>query len=246
MLKLSKYKATTQNSHVFRAKVQKFTQLLNDDNLGFLNAHIYIKKWLTIWQKRHKQKNVPFFTGRQGLKERVSKVSRCISTKRPGLSVHTLNSAWTSVFLSYWSPLISFHTLSATLSTTLSHLIPAHTFVTLVLAMIGNFFIGMFHILDCHSRCLTSLPVLSGWIPTSVLDAVLPVVLEHPRTFWVAAICTASSCFTNFALPSHYSPAYSTLGSTTLVRIFTVDTYYYFLASICGSVRIAFILPTCV
>ena len=47
--------------------------------------------------------------------------------------------------------------------------------------------------------------VLSGYIPSSALNTVFLVVLEHRSTFLATVICTASSCFTNFAFPSHTS-----------------------------------------
>ena len=83
---------------------------------------------------------------------------------------------------------------------------------------------------------LTSLFVLSGYIPSSVLL----VVLEHPSICLAAVICAVSSFFTNFVFPSHTSPAYSNFGTITSIRI-----HYLIPVSRCGSVRIASILPTC-
>ena len=78
----------------------------------------------------------------------------------------------------------------------------------------------------------------SGHISSSALDIVLLVVLEHPSTLLAAVFGTVSSCFTNFVFPSHTSPAYSSFGTITLIRI------HLLLASRCESVRIASILPT--
>ena len=122
--------------------------------------------------------------------------------------------------ISSWFPPISFHAFS----TTLSHLIPARPFVnfshTALSAMAGNLFCGMFLTLYCHFIFLTSLVYFSGYIPSSALHAVLLVVLEHPRTFLAAVICTVSSCFTNFAFPSHTTSAYSSFGTITLIIIY--------------------------
>ena len=60
---------------------------------------------------------------------------------------------------------------------------------------------------------------LRGYIPIPALSTVLLVVLEHPGTFLAAVVCTVSSCLTNFAFPSHSSPAYSSFGTITLIRI---------------------------
>ena len=88
-----------------------------------------------------------------------------------------------------------------------------------------------------------SLFVLSGYIPSSSLNTVLRVVLEHPinSTFLAAVVCTVSSCFTNFAFPSHTCPAYSSFGTIAFIKI-----HILILVSRCESVRIASILPTCV
>ena len=59
----------------------------------------------------------------------------------------------------------------------------------------------------------------SEYIPNSVFSAVLLVVLEHPSIFLVAVICTVSGCFTNFAFPSHTSPAYANFGTITFIRM---------------------------
>ena len=72
-------------------------------------------------------------------------------------------------------------------------------------------------------------PISYGWqplfwqvpyfiaIPSSGLDTVLLVVLEHPSIFLAAVICAVSSCFTNFAFPSYTSPAYSSFGTITFI-----------------------------
>ena len=86
--------------------------------------------------------------------------------------------------------------------------------------MAGNlFFSGILSTLYCRFNFLACLFVLCGYIPSSALDTVLLVVLEHPSMCLAAVTCTVSSCFTNFAFPSHSSPAYSNLGTTTLIRI---------------------------
>ena len=56
--------------------------------------------------------------------------------------------------------------------------------------------------LDCWYTLFPAGPglylFLSGYIPISALTTVLLVVLQHPSSFFLAAvICTASSCFTN-------------------------------------------------
>ena len=84
--------------------------------------------------------------------------------------------------------------------------------------MAGNLFSGILHVLYCHFNFLTSLFVLSGYIPNSALNTALFVVLEHPSISLAAVICTVSSCFTNFASPSHTSPAYSNFGTITFIR----------------------------
>ena len=67
--------------------------------------------------------------------------------------------------------------------------------------------------LYCRFNFLTSLFVSSGHIPitSSALKTVFLVVHEHPSIFLAAVICTVSSCFTNFAFPSHTCPAHSNL-----------------------------------
>ena len=85
--------------------------------------------------------------------------------------------------------------------------------------MAGNLFFGMLlTLVYCYFNFLASLrthlfeagtctlPVLL-YIP--VHSGVLLVVLEHPSTFLAAVIWTFSSCFTDFALPSHMAPAHS-------------------------------------
>ena len=112
---------------------------------------------------------------------------------------------------SSWSPPKSFHVFSATLS----HLVPARTFFifshTALSTIAGNIVFGIFFILYCHFIFLMSLIVLGGYIPSSALNTVFLVVVEHPSIFLAAAICTVSSCCANFAFPSHTSPAYSLL-----------------------------------
>ena len=139
--------------------------------------------------------------------------------------------------ISYWFPPSSFHTFSPTLS----NLIPALSFVTFshtaLPAMAGNLFFGIFLVLECH-YCCSRIFVLSGYIPSSALTSVLPVVLEHPNTFVAAVICIVSSCFSNFAFPSH-TYAYSSFGTFTFIRIRIL-----LLVSWCESVRIGSILPT--
>ena len=71
--------------------------------------------------------------------------------------------------------------------------------------MTGNLIFGMFLALNCHSHLLTYLSVVSGYNPSSALNTVLLVVRQHPSTFSAAVIRTVSSCFTNFAFPSHPS-----------------------------------------
>ena len=68
-------------------------------------------------------------------------------------------------------------------------------------------FIGVLLTSDCHFHFLASRFELSGYIPSSDLSTVLLVVLEHPSTSLAAVICTVSSCFNNFAFPTHTSPA---------------------------------------
>ena len=143
--------------------------------------------------------------------------------------------------ISSWFPPTSVHTFS----TTLSHLIPARPCVTFshtaLSAMAGTLFFGMFLTFYCHFNFLTSLFVLSGYIPSSALDIVLLVVLEHPSTFLDSVICTDFQLFYQLrAFPSHVSPAYSSFGTITLIRI-----HILILVSRCESGRIASILPTC-
>ena len=52
----------------------------------------------------------------------------------------------------------------------------------------------------CLFNFLTSLFFLSGYISNSALNTLLLVVREDPIAFLVAAICTVSSCFTDFAV----------------------------------------------
>ena len=79
-----------------------------------------------------------------------------------------------------WLPLISFQKYS----TTLSHLIPARPFVTFsrtaLSATAGNLYFSVFLTSYRHFNFLTSLFVLSGYIPSSAPKNVLLVVLEHP------------------------------------------------------------------
>ena len=100
---------------------------------------------------------------------------------------------------------------------------------------LATYFLAYYFILPFQ---LSHVSVLSGYIPSSAinsaLNTVLLVVLEHPSIFLASAICTASSCLTNFAFPSHISPAYSNFGTITLVRI-----HLLILVSRCESVRIA-------
>ena len=106
--------------------------------------------------------------------------------------------------------------------------------------MAGNLFSGKFFTLYCPFNFPTPLFVLSGCIPSSSLNTVLLVVLEHRSIFLAAVICIVfSSWFTNFAFPSHTS-AYSNFGTITFLRI-----HILILVSRCGSVSIAPILPTC-
>ena len=77
----------------------------------------------------------------------------------------------------------------------------------------GNLFSAIFLTSCCHFNFLASLSVLRGYIPSSALNTVLLVVLEHHSIFLAAIICTVSNCFTNFAFPSHSSPAYSNFGT---------------------------------
>ena len=112
---------------------------------------------------------------------------------------------------SSWSSPISFHIFS----TTLSHHIPGRPFAifshTALSTMAGNIFSGIFFTLYYHCSFPASLFVLSGYNPSSALDTVIPVVLEHPSIFLAAVVCTVSNCFTNFTFPFHTSPAYSDL-----------------------------------
>ena len=108
-----------------------------------------------------------------------------------------------------------------TLSTTLFHRIPARPFVTFSqtyqLWLATSF-------LECSSLYIaisTFLRVdlfLSGHIPSSALNTLLLVVLEHPGAFLAAITCIVSSCFTNIAFPSHTS-AYYNFGTITFTRI---------------------------
>ena len=98
----------------------------------------------------------------------------------------------------------------------------------------------MFLALYCHFRFLVSLFVLSGYVPSFALNTVSLVVLEHLGILLAAVICTAvSNYFTNFASPSHISPAYSSFGGIAVIRI-----HLLILVSRRESVRIAPILPT--
>ena len=106
--------------------------------------------------------------------------------------------------------------------------------------MAGNLFSGILFTLYCRFNFLASLFVLSGYIPSSALTTVLLVVLQHPSIFLAAVICTVFSCFTNFAFPSHASPAYSNFDTITFIK-----THLLILVSRFESVRTASILLTC-
>ena len=58
--------------------------------------------------------------------------------------------------------------------------------------MAGSLFAGIFFTLFCHFNFLTSLFVLSGYIPSSALNTVILVVLEHPSIFLAAVVRTVS------------------------------------------------------
>ena len=112
---------------------------------------------------------------------------------------------WTAVSL-----LVSSHTLSITLS----HHLPACPFVafsqTALSAMAGNLSFGMLLGWYCRFNFLTALFVWSGCDPSSAFNStVLLVVREHPSIFSAAVICAVSSCFADFAFPSHTSLARS-------------------------------------
>lgn len=103
---------------------------------------------------------------------------------------------------------MSFHTFS----TMLSNLIPAYLFVTFshtaLLTLADNLFLGMLRKLYCHSSFLMSLFVVSGFNPNATLNAVLPVVFEHPSVSFAAGPCAAFSSFIIFTFP-HHTFAYS-------------------------------------
>ena len=71
--------------------------------------------------------------------------------------------------------------------------------------------------------CSTShVSICFGWAQSqfcSIYCITTVVVLEHLRTL-TAVICTAYNCSTKFALPSRTSPAYSSFGTTTFIRMY--------------------------
>ena len=106
-------------------------------------------------------------------------------------------------------------------------------------AMAGNLFSGIFPTSYCHFNFLTSPFVSSGYTPSSALITVSLVVLEHPSIFLAHVTRAVSSCFTNFAFPSHTPPAYSSFGTVTVIEI-----HILIQVSRCESARIESILPT--
>ena len=62
--------------------------------------------------------------------------------------------------------------------------------------MAGKLFSDIFLTLYCRFNFLTSLFVVTGYIPSSALNTVLLVVFEHPSIFLAAVICTV--CFQVF------------------------------------------------
>ena len=145
-----------------------------------------------------------------------------------------------------WFPPKSFHIFSSSLS----HLIPARLFVIFshtassTMARI-NLFSGTFFTLHCHFNFLAFPFGLIGYIPSSAPSApVLHIVLEHTNNsiFLAAVICTAavSGCFTNFAFPSHTSPAYSSFGAIPFTKRKSSNTTIKIKVR---SVRTASVLP---
>ena len=122
----------------------------------------------------------------------------------------------------------------------------------------------------CYSFPYSSIRYLSGYIPSSALNpfrTAVPLwgqtsqfsstlspkrdcgskrtvvfVLEL-RIFLAAVICTVSNYCTNFAFPSHTSPAYSSFGAVTFTRMHLL-ILLLIIASRCESVRTASILRT--
>ena len=99
----------------------------------------------------------------------------------------------------------------------------------------------MFLGLYCHLNSLASLLVSSRYIPSSAHSPIL-LELEHSSTYWAGVIrtCTVYTCFTNLVFPSHSTPPYSSLGTTTFNRIHLLTLL---IVSRCQSARIASILP---
>ena len=76
----------------------------------------------------------------------------------------------------------------------------------------------MFLTLYCHFNFITSLFVLSGYIPFSAFNIVLLIVLEHPSTFFAAVVFTVPSCSANCAFPSPVL-LHSRIGTITFIRM---------------------------
>ena len=127
---------------------------------------------------------------------------------------------------------------SSSLFSLLSPIQPCELWLATSFSACSSFIFAIFNF-------LTRLFVLSGYIASSALNAVILVVLEHLRsTFLAAAICTVSNCYPNFVFPSHTS-AHSSLGTITLIRM-PVHLLILHVVSRCESVGIASILSTCV
>ena len=94
--------------------------------------------------------------------------------------------------------------------------------------------------INLHFKFLVSLCVSSGYIPSSALDNILVVALEHLGTILPAVLCTVSYRSTNLVFPFYSPPEYSIFGTITFIRI-----HLLILVSRCESVKIASILLTC-
>ena len=118
--------------------------------------------------------------------------------------------------ISSWFPTInrSFHIFS----TTRPFVVFSHKALS---AIVGNLLFSAFLTSFCHIYFPASLFALRGYIPSfsSLFSTALSIAFEHPLA---AAISTASSCITNFVLPSHGYPACSSLGTVAFSTIPTL------------------------
>ena len=85
---------------------------------------------------------------------------------------------------------------------------------------------------------LSHVPIRLEWVHSqSCYRYCCTINTRRTCIFLGAVICTVSSCY-QIPLPFHTSPAYSSFGTITFIRI-----HFFILVSRCESVRIASILP---